>query len=237
MMTWRDPLAGQLWESREQARAVPAEATGLGLPLERATAIAEELYDRERGLSPQIGWKLGATDSETQQRLGTDGPFHAPLFARTRLAPGAVISMARFLSPRVEAEIAVEVDGTRRYTRPCVEIIDCRFPSWPTRLADAIADFGLHAAVLFADDHADAPAADVRVCRDRNELARGTRTIGEALDAVSALAPRLDGGLAVDGARSVIIATGSVTPPVPLAPGRWTISFGRLGVLAFEVVP
>lgn len=66
----------------------------------RIQAIAADQYD-----SPQIGYKVGATNEAVQKLFGADCPFFGPMFERERFAPDSTIP----LTPGVlggEAEFA-----------------------------------------------------------------------------------------------------------------------------------
>ncbi len=232
---FRDAWAQELWGARREVRVV-REPASVELELDRALAIADELYAALAEVSPLVGWKLGATDPRTQASFGTDRPFTAPIYGDGIIANGDAISLSRFVAPRLEAEIGlrVHVDGIQLV--PCVEIVDCRFPGWKLTLPGAIADFGLQGAFIFgqgmAGDPAEVSEIEVTVKRDGIEMQRGSANPADAVARLRYLSQELH----QDGHSSHLVATGSLISPISLDSGHWVADFGAFGSLSLRVV-
>lgn len=219
-------LAAELEQAR--ATAVPAAAARRPTTEGDAEPTARLLYERLRlGGARQIGWKLGATDDAGRCRLATDRPFAAPVHDVMSAPLGAVVSRGRLVSPLLEVEIGVDFGGASPLLRPCVELADSRFPGWVSSLPEAVADFGLQGLMLVGEPVAPVDVVTAEVWHDGNLLATGRRPFAAAL-ALAALVDDRDG---------TFVATGTITPPLPLTVGRWRIALGELGDVAFEVVP
>jgi 2-keto-4-pentenoate hydratase len=228
-LDFQDPLSSALWTARRGGATV-APSHGGELTLERADRIATELYGAlEAGGGSQVAWKIGAGDAATQQRFGTDRPFTAPVHDAYVLREGATLSLANLIAPRLEAEIGLRFDGDSPTALPCIEIIDCRFPSWDIRIAEVLADFGLQGAMVFGQPHAGGPEVHAVVRRDGGVLAEGRGTV----DAAAATSRQALGERRL--AEFPLVASGSLITPVRLEPGRHEIDFGDLGSLRLEV--
>lgn len=230
-----DPVAAALWSARAAAQGIDALER---LPLTRANEIADVLYARlrERG-ARQIGWKIAATDPVAQRRFQTDGPFAAPLFDVSVLPDDSRLSLASLVAPVLEAEIGVGLVGGLATILPCIEIADCRVRDWNVSLAEAVADFGLQGAMVLGESVGIAVAGglEVKISCDGKVISRGIADLPAALSRARTLE---DASVSIFAAgTAVVIATGSVLPPLPLAVGRWTVSFGALGSLSLDVVP
>lgn len=234
-MSFVDSWAQELWGARQDARVV--RHTSGELELDRARAVAAELYAALAEASPLVGWKLGATDPRTQASLGTDRPFTAPIYADGVLADGQVISLSRFVAPRLEAEIGLRLQGSAIQPVPCMEIVDCRFAGWRLSLPGAIADFGLQGAFVFgggiADDPHELGQIEVIVTRDGIELQHGSAHLAEAVARLQYLSQELN----QNGRSGLVVATGSLISPISLEPGHWVVDFGEVGSLSLTVVP
>jgi 2-keto-4-pentenoate hydratase len=231
-----DQWARELWFARQEARVVRNASPG-ELELDRARGVAEELYAALAKTSPLVGWKLGATDPRMQASLGTDRPFTAPIYADGLLADREVISLSRFIAPRLEAEIGLRLQGPAIQPVPCVEIIDCRFAGWRLTLPGVIADFGLQGAFVFggarAEDSAEFTRIEATVTHDGIELQRGSAFMAEAVARLQYLGQELN----KNGRSGYVVATGSLISPIPLEPGQWVINFGEVGSLSLTVRP
>jgi 2-oxo-3-hexenedioate decarboxylase len=260
-MTAALALAAQLTRARDAA--VIAEGASPPQTLEDAHCTATLVYQElERRGGRQLGWKLGATDAVAQERLGANAPFVAPVYDAMSAPLPTLVSLGRLVAPILEVEIGIELGSTVPILRPCAEIADSRFPGWVSSLPEAIADFGLQGLMLIGRRREAVPVVAATVWHDGEERGCGSRTYAEALALASIAAaqaggppvPETDGRAAREtdpppvadsrssparaGLRGVsFVATGTITPPVPLTIGSWRIDLGVLGTVAFEVVP
>jgi 2-keto-4-pentenoate hydratase len=174
---------------------------------------AERLAAGERPL----GWKVGFGAPAALQRLGTDRPLVGFLAASGRLADGATASLAGWANPMLEAEVAVVVG---QGFAPAIELADVDPPPDDVERILAGNIYYRHVVLGPVSPHADGLSA--RLLRDAEELA-GT-------DAPSALTGELDDVmrltrelLEAHGEQlrpGDVVITGSIFPPVPIAPGQ-----------------
>lgn len=226
-LNFQDPLAAALWSARRGGTAAPS---GGELTLERADRIAAELYGAlEAGGGRQVAWKIGAGDAAAQRRFGIDRPFTAPVHDTYVLQDGATLSLANLVAPRLEAEIGLRFDGEEPTALPCIEIIDCRFPTWDIQIAEVLADFGLQGAMVFGQPRAGGAEVQALVRRDGEVVARGSGAVAAA----AAISRQALGERRL--AEFPLVASGSLITPMPLEPGRHEIDFGELGSLLLEV--
>ncbi len=229
-------IAAALAEARRTATALDAERFP-GLTVELGMRVGRGLYDEllAAGATP-AGAKIGATDAAAQARLGLDHPFAAPLLTATLLADGARLSLGELVAPLVEAEIGLWVEAGEARPVACVEVADSRF-AWAITLAHAHADYGCQGWMLLGEPRDGAPTDGVVhavVRRDGDQVADGAGPVGDAEARLWLVEEHL---AAVPEGRPAFVATGSLTPPVPLATGSWTFDFGDLGSLSLEVAP
>ena len=186
-------------------------------------------FGRETGATDSPFWKLGATDQATQHRLGVDGPLVAPLDPDAVLSDveSTVIERGSLIDPRFEPEIGVYVDEGAVWATPCVEIADCRFTGWSLPPWGVVADGTLQGRMLFGPPAEPPDVIGVTVRHEGHEVASGEGTWAEAVGRLDLLPSR----------QSVrMVATGALTPLLPLAPGLWSFGFGPLGEISVRVV-
>jgi 2-keto-4-pentenoate hydratase len=231
-----DPLAADLWRARRLGRAITDGSWPKRVvDVRRGKAIAAELYDAlEADEARFVGWKIGASDAALQTKLGTDRPFFAPIFDAAASPAGKPVRLATLVAPRLEAELAVVIDGSSARLSPCIEIADCRIAGWDISIGDAIADFGLQGQMIFGTPVTTARAhVDVTVVHDGVTVVQACPEIEPAIRAgwevytTHRANPRRR--------QPTVVATGSVIAALPLSVGSWSIDFDGLGRLAFEV--
>ena len=174
-------------------------------------------------------WKLGALDELTRHRLGLPGPLVAPvlpggLHTGVRELP---VRLAELVDPKLEAEIGDRSTRGRPFLVPCVEIADCRFAGWAVPLGCALADFGLQGSMAFGSAVEPVDLVQVTVRHDGATVGQGSGAWAAAFDRLSLLPAPL--------ASPVHVATGSITPmiPLPQAPGSSTSA--RSGTIVLDL--
>jgi 2-oxo-3-hexenedioate decarboxylase len=138
--------------------------------LETAYRVAADVrrMREERGERP-VGRKIGFTNQTVWGDLGIEAPawsymYHTTVFDLARI--GASFRIAGFVEPRIEPEI---VFGLARAPDPTddeasllasiewvahgFEVVNSIFPDWSFAAADAVAGFGVHAALLVGPRH------------------------------------------------------------------------------------
>jgi 2-oxo-3-hexenedioate decarboxylase len=213
----------------------------------RVTAAVRELREG-RGEKP-IGRKIGFTNRTIWDEYHVSAPMWGYLYDRTvhELADvGEGFSLAGLAEPRIEPEIlfhfaaAPDPGMDERDLLSCIdwvahgfELVQSIFPGWEFSLADTVAGYGLHGALLIGPRHAVAGQIDVwlqelTTCeidlfRDGRLADHGhvTNVLGGPL---SALRHLID-VLAHDEvnpplAAGEIVTTGTLTRAFPVAPGQ-----------------
>ena len=187
--------------------------------MDDAYRIQEALVDlkRKSGLGI-IGWKIGLTSKAMQAALGIDIPDSGVLLDNMLFQNGAVIPKARFIEPRIEAEIAFvmkdDLEGGKTtvedvlsatdYVVPSLEVLDTRIlrkdpKSGVTRgICDTISDNAANAGIVLGDQKLDPRKTDM--CRmgavlsrngDVEETGLGAGVLGNPPLAIAWLADRL----------------------------------------------
>jgi 2-keto-4-pentenoate hydratase len=248
-------LAAALAEARKAARLLdPAPWTPLVASIADAYAVQSELARLDGGVR---GWKVSALTPEQQRPFGTDKPVAGALLAPFVDQTPAQLSLARFVTPLLECEIAflLGADLPARaapYTRPeieaavdavvpAMEIADSRLPSDAPdilKAADVVGNGAFIAGRPMRDRRKlDLSDIDITLSHEGKSVGRGssTRILGNPLLAVVALAnaqPLPAGGLR----KGQIVTTGTCIIPVPLRTGAYVGDFGPLGNVVLEVV-
>ncbi len=214
--------------------------------------IARTIRDlrAERGERP-VGRKIGFTNRDAWPKFKADAPRWGYVYASSahELGKASRASLAGVAEPRIEPEIvfglamapAADMDddalaGCLAWVAHGFEIVQSIYPGWDCLAADAVAGFGMHAALWIGPRHSvdERPGewtCELTTCEaelfcngasvDRGHAAN---VLGGPLNALRALVSVL----AVDAnnpplAPGDIITTGSLTRAPPIAPGEvWT---------------
>jgi len=217
-------------------------------------------HRRTNGWQP-VGRKIGFTNRTIWQTFGVEAPMWAHLWDRTVVhAAGltATVSLGSYVQPRIEPEVVLGLSDSIPSTGDAsavmhrvgwiaagFEIVHCHFPEWQFTLADAIADFGLHGALvvgppLVVDDHnrehltAALATFEATLSCDGAVVDQGlgANVLGSPALALAHVAeviaaddrhPSLTAG--------EIVTTGTITAAWPIAAGQtWTSDYGALGL-------
>lgn len=217
------------------------QAIGRGL----RTAEGEELR----------GWKVGLTSRAMQEMMNVDQPDSGYLLESMVVHSGAQLRAARFIQPRVEAEIAFllksplegpsvtreEVLEATHAFAPALEIIDSRIAGWRIGIVDTVADNASSGMCAIGDWE---PAEDIRseqigvslAVGPELERGRGDAVLGHPAEPVAWLARTL----AAQDLRlepGDIVMPGSVARAVPIAAGQTAYAtFDKLGEVSVSLV-
>jgi 2-keto-4-pentenoate hydratase len=181
-----------------------------------------------------------------------DAPDYGPVFASTVYPSGADVPVARFIQPKVEAEIVFVLGG--RLAGPGVsaadaaravsgvaaamEIIDSRIAGWRIKLADTVADLASNGAAVISKPIVPLAGLDLRLIGmvltrggERLDTGAGAAALGDPLEAVAWLANTLgEHGIALEPGH--LVMTGALHAAVPMAAGDvFRAEFDRLGVV------
>jgi 2-oxo-3-hexenedioate decarboxylase len=216
---------------------------GFDLTLGRAYQIGRALHERlvSRGFKP-IGRKIGFTNRSMWDQFKVSEPIWAHVYEQTvhfAQEGNLRLSLAGMVAPRIEPEIVLRLRSAMpsgelsveelatciEWAAVGLEIVDTHFADWRFNAAEAVADFGLHAALVVgppwrvdseAPNHLAAVLESLRVTlRGSNDLVaegEGRNALGGPLLALGFLARVLS---AQPGAEPLmpgeVITTGTLT--------------------------
>lgn len=227
-----------------------------------AYAVLDLIEARRRadGWTP-VGRKIGFTNRTIWETYGVDAPMWAHVWDRTVLHAqqgAATLSLHSYVQPRIEPEVVFGLSGSIPPTDNAAvvmrevewiaagfEIVHCHFPEWRFTLADAIADFGLHGALVIGaplsvddDNREELTAALVTFMATLScdgavvDEGVGANVLGSPALALGHLAKVVtaeDRGAPLTSGE--IVTTGTITDAWPIVAGQtWTSDYGVLGL-------
>ncbi len=241
--------------ARSTLEAFTARYEGFGL--EAAYDLGARLIARRVANGwRRAGFKIGFTNQRRWQQLGLDQPIWAPIYRET-VHERRSFAVGHFVQPRIEPEIAfgfrsavergagaADVAAAVSWVAPAFEIVECHFVDWAIRPADAVADAGVHAALVLGNRAPVSPEGaaalaevEVELRADGKALARGSGrdVLGGPIEAVAWLLRSLPDGEMVRA--DDIVTTGTLTDALSVRPGqRWSVHFrGPIAVVDHEV--
>jgi 2-oxo-3-hexenedioate decarboxylase len=253
------------------ALAEPLTACVAGFGVEDGYAVsAEVLRRREASGWRRVGRKIGFTNRGIWDQYGVYEPIFGYMYDRTVTwiedrtwtvdgwGDEAVLSLEGLAQPLIEPEIYFHFRSSPPLTDdPAAllasidwvghgfEIVQCHFPGWKFKIADTVADGGLHGRYVagpgIAVTDANRAALVEQLASFRIKLYRnGTLTregggdlvLGSPINALGHLV-RLLASLPQHPAIEAgeIVTTGTLTDAMPVAPGEtWSTRFDGLGV-------
>lgn len=237
-------LIKELLQARVAARCAPRPSLpGFVLTLEQAYQVGRGLHERllEQGFMP-VGRKIGFTNRAMWEQFQVSEPVWAHMYAQTvHFAPEGHkrLSLAGMVSPRLEPEIVLKLHCNVPSGEPSVEelaaciewaavgfeIVDTHFADWQFNAAEAVADFGLHSALVVgtpwridaeAPSHVAAVLESLKVTfrggKDFVAEGEGRNALGSPLLAIGSLARLLSAQpWAVPLEPGDLISTGTLT--------------------------
>jgi 2-keto-4-pentenoate hydratase len=202
-----------------------------------------------------VGRKIGLTAKAVQAQLGVDQPDFGVLFDDMLIPSGGLLSPAKALQPKVEAEVALvlahdldKADATAQdvaaavlHVLPAIEIVDSRIADWKITFADTVADNGSSAFFVLGDQPKPLAGLDLWTCGMALEvngavvsLGAGVACLGHPLNAAAWLARTLS--LRGEPLKAGdIVMTGALGPMAAIHPGdQIKASIGGLGSVLFS---
>jgi 2-keto-4-pentenoate hydratase len=170
----------------------------------------------------RLGWKIGLNPPPVMEALGLERPVAAKLTSATLLDDGATAPIGDFKAALVEPEVAVEVGpgGSIARVAAAIELVDVCLPF--DDLDAILADGVFHRGLVLGEFTDVVPRTVVAtVWANGEERGRVDRDpeLTYALESVGIRAAE-NGDELLEGD---IVITGSLTPPVPVAPGETVI--------------
>jgi 2-keto-4-pentenoate hydratase len=249
----RNSLADALLQARDDVKLTPRPSERLpDFSLEQAYQVGRLLHQRldRRGFR-LAGRKIGFTNPVTWQEFQLNTPIWAPMYEQTiSFAEEQRFrhSLDRMTAPRLEPEVVLKLkspisngDLTEGQLARCIEwaavgyeIVDCHYLDWRFTAADAVADFGVHAALVVGRpwqlDSSDAQhiaqalqtlKVSLRGGNEFSAVGEGRNALGSPLLALGFLARVIKGqAWAPPLAAGEIITTGTLTAPPHLRRGE-----------------
>ena len=172
MSTQINRYAHQLLDARANSRLIQTMSSSEVMTLEDGYDIAQRIFEvriaeGEKPVGRKIGFVNRAVWPKRTESPTIHSPIWTPIFQTTVLEAAenrVAISLKGVLQPRIEAEIvfrmkkAPAADATMHDLADCIEwmahgieITACPYPDWKFETADAIAAFGLHAALIVGE--------------------------------------------------------------------------------------
>ena len=213
------------------------------------------LIQAKRGVEI-AGLKMGFTSRAKMAQMGCKDPINGYITQEGRVPAGGSFDRAKYINPRIEAEIAVvtsqeltgpgchigDVFRSVEKVLPALEVIDSRYKNFAFDLPSVIAD-NTSAAGWMVGEHALSPIGlDLKnmgvVMRKNGQVvatASGAAVLGHPLNSVAMLANML-----ARRGRSIpagtLILTGGITAAIMVDTGdKIEIDFQNLGAISIMV--
>lgn len=228
---------------------------------ERRPLTLDEAYEVQRMVVqhridrgfPRIGLKMGFTSRAKMIQMGVHDMIWGRLTEDMRIDDGGILSLARFVHPRVEPEIAfllrrelppkvspLEALAAVEAIAPAMEIIDSRYQAFKFSLEDVVADNASSSGVVIGSWHR--PDIDfsnlglIMSCNGRAMQVGSTAAIlGHPLRSLVAAA-RLAHEAGEPLQAGSIVMAGSASAAEPLVAGSYIeLQMQHLGSTGFHV--
>jgi 2-oxo-3-hexenedioate decarboxylase len=199
------------------------------------------------------GRKIGFTNANIWPEYGVNQPIWGWVYAHTLVHAqdgSASLPADRFVEPKIEPEIAFGLSATPpkgasaadvarciEWVAPAFEVVQSHYPGWKFKVADTIADGGLHGALVLGDrvplsalgsDPAGTLAAlQVVLARDGKDIETGSgaNVLGSPVSALAHLVQIVAGRPDVDLKTGEVVTTGTVTAAYAVERGQaWTMT-------------
>lgn len=251
VVTWE---AMELLGSGRMVTPFSARHPGFGLPEAYAvTAAIRDERKRTRG-ETAIGRKIGFTNTAIWESYGIRAPIWGYVYDTTvhDLGPADTFSLAGLPEPRIEPELALHIARAPTpgmtaaelatcvdWVAPAFEVVFSIFPGWKFAAADAVAAYGVHAALYLGQrrDITSDPAAaakllagfDVEMTSGAGVSRKGhaRNVLGSPLESLRYLVEEIARTTGAEPLRAgEVVTTGTLTEAMPLAPGDvWQTTF------------
>jgi 2-oxo-3-hexenedioate decarboxylase len=250
-------IAELLDEAARSHSATPQLGTrGHELTLAEAYAVQAALIQRrERRGERLVGVKMGFTSEAKRAQMGIADLIWGRLTDAMCLRAGGRTSLAAYIHPRIEPEVAfllrhalhgpvtrAEAADAVEAVAPALEIIDSRYRDFRFALADVIADNSSSAAVVIGEWQRPPAQLDqlgIVMCFNGRPVQRGSSAaiMGDPLKSLMAAA-RLAAESNLTLAPGWLVMAGGATAAEPLTPHtEVSAEVESLGRVMIEVLP
>lgn len=243
----------------------PITARDPGFDPDAAYRVSAEILRRRRARGEKtVGRKIGFTNRTIWPEYGVSEPLWGHVYDTTvtRLGePSGTLSIGHLAQPRLEPEIVLHFRSAPPVTDDEAEllshvdwiahgyeIVQCHFPEWKFGIADAIAGFGLHGALVVGPPRAVGDPGDVvgRLRRFTIALSTngavhaqgsGANVLGSPLLAAAHLLRVLTRQPQFEPIQAgEIVTTGTLVPPPSAQPGAtWKTELSGIDLPGLEL--
>lgn len=264
-----DDLAKELIHALEEAMLIaPPSTRHKGFCLDDAYRVADTLFKwRCQNGEKSVGRKVGFTNQSIWEEHGLNTPIWAHIYESTvQYAQDNTVdvSLEGTVLPRIEPEIVFKLKNTPvpHDPNPCeilkhiewlalgFEIVDAHYYNWEFSPADAVADFGVHNALVIGSP-VNIEEKDIHILADQLESFQVTfkkdniiETNGVGKDVLgnpASVLAHLQGLLsnqptAIPLSPGEVITTGTITPALPISMGEcWRADITGIHLPALEI--
>ncbi|WP_227937785.1 2-keto-4-pentenoate hydratase [Alkalihalobacillus deserti] len=244
--------ASALLEAETTKRPIaPFTSSAEAISVDDAYQIQLEQIRRKVGNGATIvGKKIGLTSKVMQEMFNVSEPDYGHILDDMIYKNGDMVSLDRFIQPKVEFEIAFvlkkdlkgpgvtkdEVIEATDYVVPSIEIIDSRIKDWQFKYEDTVADNGSSAGAIIGRQPSklsdlDLPTIKMNVFKNGElmDTATGEAVMGNPILAVAWLANALS-RYDISLHAGEVILSGALSKAVPIEDGdTFTAEFDHIG--------
>ena len=217
----------------------------------QARSVGRRLARGER----RVGMKMGLTSKAKMAQVGVDEVIWGRLTDAMAVSEASQVSLARYVHPRVEPEIAyligaplagavsaAQAMAAVAAVAPAAEIIDSRFKDFRFSLPDVIADNSSSSGFVIGSwSDPTTPVQNLGIILETNgrpvEIGSSAAILGDPVRSLVAAA-RMVADANEQLERGWIVLAGGATAAMPLHAGQSVrILVERLGAVTFAVTP
>jgi 2-oxo-3-hexenedioate decarboxylase len=249
-----DELAALADDAARRGEAIPQFTNTVDLDVADAYRVQARSIGRrlERG-ERLVGVKMGLTSRAKMAQVGVDEVIWGRLTDAMYVADGSTVSLAGYVHPRVEPEIAFLLDaplsgpvsGAQAMAAvaavaPAAEIIDSRFVNFRFSLPDVVADNSSSSGFVVGGwSDPSTAVGNLGMVLERNgravEIGSSAAILGDPVRSLVE-ASRMVGDAGLQLEAGWIVLAGGATAAVPLEPGAsYRVVVERLGAVGFRV--
>jgi 2-oxo-3-hexenedioate decarboxylase len=254
-MTDISKIAEIVDEAARTATEIPQFSDDKPLSVDEAYAVqALSMQRRYARGEKRVGIKMGLTSRAKQVQVGVDDVLWGRLTDGMREEEGGEVSMAKYVHPRVEPEIAflmkkplsgdvsaLEAMAAVEAVAPALEIIDSRYKAFKFDVGDVIADNSSSSGVVIGNWYApDMDISNLGMVLSINgtpgEIGSTAAILGHPVRSLVSAARMVASAGEMLNPGDIVLA-GGATAAIPMAAGQAvTLEVQNMGSMAFNVV-
>jgi 2-oxo-3-hexenedioate decarboxylase len=254
-MTDISKIAEIVDEAARTATEIPQFSDDKPLSVDEAYAVqALSMQRRYARGEKRVGIKMGLTSRAKQVQVGVDDVLWGRLTDGMREEEGGEVSMAKYVHPRVEPEIAflmkkplsgdvsaLEAMAAVEAVAPALEIIDSRYKAFKFDVGDVIADNSSSSGFVIGNWYApDMDISNLGMVLSINgtpgEIGSTAAILGHPVRSLVSAARMVASAGEMLNPGDIVLA-GGATAAIPMAAGQAvTLEVQNMGSMAFNVV-